>query len=104
MNNTKPSKQMRKKLRELCKITYARELNHHLEQLGQKFDEWRNNGIDCWDLNDLIHEFHDGISRDLYKVYHYTKDVDYLVSRAVKLGFLQKDELPEGFSVLPLPW
>ena len=68
MNNAGPSKQTRKKLRELNKIAYARELNHHLGQLGQKFDEWRNKGIDCWDLNDLIHEFHDGISRDLYKV------------------------------------
>lgn len=104
MNDNALSKQMRKKLRELCKIAYARELNHHLEQLGQKFDEWRNKGIDCWDLNDLIHEFHDGTSRNLYKVYQYTQDEGYLVSRAVQLGFLQKDELPEGFSVLPLPW
>lgn len=103
MNNTELSRKTRKKLRELCKIAYARELNHHLEQLGQKFDGWRHNDIDCWDLNDLIHAFHDGTSRDLYKVYHYTKNEDYLVSRAFKLGFVQKDELPEGFSVLLLP-
>ncbi|MBA2650442.1 MAG: hypothetical protein H0U75_12775 [Legionella sp.] len=97
MSNTELSRKTRKKLRELCKIAYTRELNHHIEQLGQKFDEWRNNDIDCWDLNDLIHEFHDGTSRDLYKVYHYTKNEAYLVSRAVQLGFLQKDELPEEF-------
>jgi hypothetical protein len=104
MSNTELSRKTRKKLRELCKIAYTRELNHHIEQLGQKFDEWRNNDIDCWDLNDLIHEFHDGTSRDLYKVYHYTKNEVYLVARAVQLGFLQKDELPEEFSVLSLPW
>ena len=103
MNNTELSKHMRKKLRELNKIAYTRELNHHLEQLGKKFDEWRNNSIDCWDLNDLIHEFHDSTARDLYKVYHYTKNEAYLVSRAAQLGFLQKVELPEGFSVLSLP-
>jgi thiamine kinase-like enzyme len=104
MNNTEPSKKMRKKLRELCTIAYTRELNHHLDHLGRRFDEWRNKCIDCWDLNELIHEFHDGTSRDLFKVYHYTKNEAYLVSRAVQLGFLQKDELPEGFSVFPLPW
>jgi hypothetical protein len=104
MNNTEPSRKTRKKLRELCKIAYARELDHHLEQLEQNFDKWRNKNIDCWNLNDLIHDFHDGTSRDLYKIYHYTKDEAYLVSRAVQLGFLQQDELPEGFSVLSLPW
>lgn len=103
MSNTAPSKQMRKKLRELNQIAYARELNHHLEQLGQKFDEWRDNGIDCWELNDLIHQFHDGASRDLYKVYQYTPNEALLVSRAVQLGFLKKDELPEGFSVFTFP-
>ena len=40
MNNTELAKHMRKKLRALNQIAYARELNHHLEQLGQKFDEW----------------------------------------------------------------
>ena len=35
MSNTEHSKQTRKKLRELCKIAYARELYHHLEQLGK---------------------------------------------------------------------
>jgi len=103
MSNTELSKQTRKKLRELNQLAYARELNYHLEQLGEKFDEWRNNGIDCWDLNDLIHQFHDGASRDLYKVYHYTKNEAYLVSRAVQLGFLEKAELPDGFSVISLP-
>jgi hypothetical protein len=68
------SKKVRKKARELIVIAYTRELNYHLDKLSQKFDDWRKNTFDCWELNDLIHKFHDGISRDLYKTYNYTND------------------------------
>lgn len=88
------SKKVRKQLRELISKAYTQELNNHLHELSLSFDEWRNNKIDCWDLNDIIHKFHDGISRDLYKLYNYCRDEIFLVSRAVAQKLIQLDEVP----------
>lgn len=87
------SKRVRKQARELIRMAYARELNYHFYKLAQKFDGWQKNTIDCWELNDWIHQYHDGVSRDLYKIYNYTQDEIFLISRAIAHGFLQKDEL-----------
>lgn len=94
------SKQVRKQAGDLIGIAYSRELNHHLNNLAQRFDEWRQNTLDCWELNDLIHQFHDGISRDLYKTYSYSNDQVFLISRALALGFLKKDELSKELNEL----
>ncbi len=93
------NKTQKKLLRELLNIAYTRELNYHLGELKKKFDEWQNNTIDCGELNDIIHQFHDGISRDLYKLYNYTSDDSLLISRAVSLGFLEQSEVPEDVNV-----
>lgn len=101
MNKLPPSKKI---LKQLSRISYTRELNYHLEKLKHKFDEWQNNNIDCWDLKEFIHQFHDGVSRDLYKIYNYTKDDLYLVSRAASLGLLEQSETPEGVPIRPDRW
>lgn len=79
----------------MIRVAYTRELNHHLDELARKFDEWRKNKVDCWELNNSIHQFHDGKSRDLYKIYNYTKDEVFLIARAIVHGFLKKDEVPK---------
>lgn len=43
----------------------------------------------------MIHKFHDGISRELYKTHNYTKDDVLLIARALVAGFLQNDEVPK---------
>lgn len=88
-------KHIRKQMRELISTAYSRELNRHLEELALKFDQWRKEVIDCWELSNMIHEFHDGISRDLYKMYNYGKDEDLLVARAIVHGLLSKDEVSD---------
>lgn len=97
-------KNIQKQLRLLCSIAYTRELNSHLGELESKFSEWKKGTIDCWELNDFIHQFHDGISRDLYKTYNYVDSKELLVSRALSLGFLEQSELPEGFLPPSLPF
>lgn len=89
------SKKTRKELRKLLLQAYAKELNQHLFDLSKKFDDWKNQKIDCWDLNDHIHQFHDGISRDLFNAYN-AKGVDdlYMISRALANNLLQKEEIP----------
>jgi hypothetical protein len=90
-------KQMRKRVRELLGIAYARELDSHLLELSKKFDSWKAKEMDCWELSEEIHKFHDGISRKLYNTYNSTKSVNglFFVARALHLKLLQRDEIPE---------
>lgn len=88
------SKKQLKIAQTLIGIAYNRELDLHLEKLAQKFDDWRKNKIKGYELSDFIHEHHDGISRELFKIYNYSGDKLYLVARAIHLNFLTKDEVP----------
>jgi len=89
------SKRVRKQARDLISVAYTRELNQCLDGLEKKFNEWRKNTIDCWELKDFIHQFHDGASRDLYNIYNCPKSELSLLSRAILHGLLQKEELSQ---------
>ncbi|MEA3415451.1 MAG: hypothetical protein U9R02_04730 [Thermodesulfobacteriota bacterium] len=88
------SKLLRKKLRDLAGFAHERELRKAMETLDSRFARWRRQEIDCFDLNDRIHSFHQKTSHELWKTYFSMED-DFLVGRAVKLGFLSKEEVPE---------
>ncbi len=85
-------KSVRRELRELASTAYERELEITLEALYLGFDRWKNKQIDCFELNQLIHEFHQKKSRELWKIYNQT-DNDIIVDRAVRLGILQRGEI-----------
>lgn len=89
------TKKTKKRLRELLGIAYARELDRYLLDLSKKFDDWKNGKIDCWNLSDHIHEFHNGISRDLFNAYN-CKSVHptYMISRALVKKLIQKEDIP----------
>ncbi len=95
LNLTKKQKRLAK---ELLSKAYGRELDYHLEELAKKFDAWREHKIAGWELSDLIHEHHDGISRELFKIYNYFPCIIFPIARAVKLRFLKKDEIPNELS------
>lgn len=87
------TKATRRRLRELAGVAYTRELSAELAKLEGDFGKWRSGEIDPFELNDRIHRFHDGVSRDLYVLY---RDVvpSHTVARAVVLGWVQEDEVP----------
>jgi hypothetical protein len=91
----KYTKAQKKKLRELAGIANERELDQELEKLYRHFESWRKKEICCFELNDLIHTFHQGASREIWKIYTYS-DPDMAVSRAVALGLLKKEEIPDN--------
>ena len=66
---TKFTRRERGQLRKLSMKAYERELSHELSHLEEQFTEWREGEIDSFELSDIIHEFHDGVSRELYKEY-----------------------------------
>src|SRR5262245_259720 len=87
------SKKTKRELRMLAEKAYAKELDQYLLELSIKFDDWKNKKIDCWDLNDHIHKFHNGISRELFKMYNGCNNI-VVVSRALARNLLSKDEIP----------
>jgi hypothetical protein len=91
----KYTKAQKKKLRSLAGIANERELDQELEKLYRHFESWRKKEISCFELSDLIHTFHQGVSREIWKMYAYP-DPDTAVSRAVALGLLKKEEIPEN--------
>ena len=85
-------KSVRRDLRALATTAYERELNSTLEDLYQSFEKWKAEQIDCFELNQLIHDFHQKKSRELWKIYNQT-DNDFIVVRAVRIGVLQRGEI-----------
>ncbi len=83
----------RRALRKLASEAYARELHEALGDLDSAFSDWRRKHIDGFQLSDFIHEFHDGISRDLFVLYT-RSDPGILVARALARSLLQAAEVP----------
>jgi len=89
-------------LRRLRNTAYERELGQELEKLYRDFKKWRNKEVDGFALNDLIHKYHHGPSRELWKFYSYA-DHDTAVARAVKLDLIKKEEIPDDILQLLAP-
>ena len=90
-------KHVKKQLRELSEKAYKRELDAALSDLHKQFETWRQDKIDCWDLNDSTHEFHDGISRELYKQYTMSGNSShgFLVASALARKVLCREEISD---------
>jgi len=82
-------------LRERVTEAYRRELDVPLCDLAGAFRDWECHRIDAFELSDLIHKFHKGESRLLWKRYD-GPDADHLVAHALALGILRSDEVTRG--------
>ena len=87
-------KSVRRELRSLTSTAYERELDKALEDLYLSFTEWKDKQINCFELNQRIHKFHQKKSRELWKIYNQS-DEDLIVVRATRLGILQPGEISE---------
>ena len=86
-------KPIRKQLGELAGLAHQRELNRELGKLASDFDKWRDEKIDCFELNELIHKFHNGISRDLWNKYD-LRHAGLSVAMAIVKNIIKKEEVP----------
>jgi hypothetical protein len=87
----KITKSERAHLRGLAEEAWNDELRDALTELYEEFGKWADDGLSAFELADKIHEFHDGISRELYK--RYSLDPEVAVSRAVALGIVEEGAL-----------
>ena len=88
------TKKQRKHIRELASVSYERELNAALDKLQAAFQKWKHGGMSPFDLNEEIHQYHNGTARDLYKRYA-IGDPDMAVMFALAEGILKIEELNE---------
>ncbi len=79
-------------LRQLTHEAWEIELDAELDKLFEDFGRWADKGMSAFDLSDKIHEFHNGVSRELY-VYYTNPDLPTAVSRAVAIGLLSEGDL-----------
>lgn len=79
-------------LRKLAGKAWEAELNRELAILFEHFHQWTKKDMNAFDLSDKIHEFHDGASRQLFKLYTQLDPVT-AVSRAVTIGVLPEEDV-----------
>lgn len=98
MDKLKHNKEQRQKLRQLAEIAYDRELTEASAKLLLEFRRWENREIDVFELNNTIHEFHNGISRTLYTRYS-GMDTTFGVVSALHRGILSREEVGDDVYV-----
>jgi len=86
-------KAMKRLVREWASVAHGRDLRQALEELHGQFGRWERGEIDSHELNQLVHQFHDGASRDIWKRYA-TNRLEPAVAAAIAEGVLGKDEVP----------
>ena len=82
----------RRVLRRLVHLAHRRELAEQLAELGTCVDRWRAGEMDEFALSDHIHNFHDGVARDLFRTY-VQGELELAVARAVAKGVLRAEEV-----------
>jgi hypothetical protein len=86
-------KAQRKELRRLAAVAHERELGTTLAALQVQFQEWHAGKLDVHGLSDAIHQFHNGVARDLYVTYT-RLEPRVAVAQAVARKILRDDEVP----------
>jgi hypothetical protein len=86
-------KEIKRLVREWAGIAHDRDLRKALSELRVQFDRWDGGEIDSFELNELVHRFHQFTAREIWKRYA-TTHLEPAVASAVVAGVLRKEELP----------
>lgn len=86
------TKAERKLVRKLADIAWERQLREALKVVGSVISEMASGNVSPFDANDAVHQFHDGISRELYNVYS-ASNPWFAVCRAYYDGVLTAEDL-----------
>ena len=86
-------KRIKRLVREWAAIAHDRELRTALSDLRAHFERWDRGALDSFELNELVHRFHEDTARELWKRYATTR-LEPAVASAVAAGVLRKEELP----------
>lgn len=87
-----PTKAVKRALRELAARAHEEDLPRALLTVSAAFDRWRAEELGSGDLAQIIHEFHDGPARELYKFY--TGEHGWAVGYAIANGLIEREQVP----------
>jgi hypothetical protein len=90
------TKSQKKHFRQLAGQCYEKEISLALEALYEDFQKWKKSEISAWDLNEKIHEHHNGTARELWKIYEQTNDPSLAVSLALAKGIIKIEDVQEN--------
>ena len=94
MDHHNPPRRIKRLLREFAAKAHEEELRRALAPLANAFERWARREADSFELSDLVHEFHQGPSRDLFV--RYTRSPhDATVAYAIATGIIDRREVPE---------
>jgi len=96
------TKRQRRELRELQGLAWERELSAVLDDLRRDFRAWEKGDISPFELNDRIHRFHNGRSRELFNTYSGSLDMFWLES-VVARGVIEESEVSEDLLAVYRP-
>ena len=87
------SKKMKALLRQHAGRAWEAEMKAALGGLAAKFEEWRAGSMSSADLHAAIHEYHDGIGREIWKRFA-TNNPTMPLAHAVAIGLVTMESLP----------
>jgi hypothetical protein len=90
------SKERNQQLRAIVGRAYAKELERELHVLEEEFRRWRSKEIDAFELEALIHRFHNGPARKLWSTYANASAsmLTFNAAGAVARGVIPREEVP----------
>jgi hypothetical protein len=88
------TKKQKKHIREMAGVAYERAMAAALDKLLAAFQKWKQGKMTPFDLDEEIHQYHNGTARDLCKLYG-TGDPDMAVLIALSKEILKIEELNE---------
>jgi len=94
------TKGQRRELRRIAGLAHERELARALTAVEEQFIRWRSGEIGPHELNDAIHRFHQGPSRQLWLHYN-DGPVEFAALDAVQRGVVaESDVAPDVLEML----
>jgi len=83
---------MKRRIRELLHVAHERALSRELTKLESKFGRWHAKEIDAFELGDLVHRFHNDITKELFDTFVRTSFPDITLARAIVDGHVTEAE------------
>ena len=91
------SKRQKRILRELLGEAHKRDLSRALQRLLLQFGRWESGEIDCFELNERVHRYHQDDARAIWVRYCTGSLPTLTLAIAVHSGLMTLTEIPEEF-------
>ena len=88
-----PTKPVKRTLRQLAALAHEEELRRALLPIAAAFGQWHAGQLGSGELAELIHSYHDGVARELYKRYN-SGPIEFAVAHAIVSGVIERDTVP----------